>query len=283
MTSDEPGKMKLAFLLLGSILLLTPSQLLAEQKAELDCLVRPEMYIELSSPVDTTLKAMLVKVGDTITRGQPLVQLENSVENAKVALARQQAKSSSEISNRTIQLKFAKRNLQRMEELYAKNSISLFERDKADAEASLAKIELLKARENKKLAQLNLEKARAELALRTLKSPIDGIIIDSYIKIGESVANRPIMKLAQINPLRVELIAPTEYFGLVKKDMEVEIYPERPAGKTFKATVTVVDQLIDPASGSFTIRMSLPNPGDELVGGVNCIARFDFDAPVAIN
>ncbi len=275
--------MKLPIYLLGSVLMLICPPLIADQQAELDCLVRPEMYIELSSPVDTTLKAMLVKVGDTITRGQPLVQLENSVENAKLALARQQAQSSSEVNNRIIQLKFAKRNLQRMAELYAKNSISLFEKDKADAEVSLAKIELLKARENRKLAQLNLKKSQAELALRTIKSPIDGIIIDSYIKIGESVANRPIMKLAQINPLRVELIAPTEYFGLIEKDMEVEIYPERPVDKTFKATVTVVDQLIDPASGSFTIRMSLPNPGDELVGGVNCIARFDFKAPVAMN
>jgi multidrug efflux pump subunit AcrA (membrane-fusion protein) len=106
-------------------------------------------------------------------------------------------------------------------------------------------------------------------------------VIDSYAKVGESVADRTIMKLAQIDPLRVELIAPTEYFGLIEKDMQVEIFPERPADKTFKATVTVVDQLIDPASGSFTVRMALPNPGDELVGGVNCIARFNFEAPAA--
>jgi len=61
--------------------------------------------------------------------------------------------------------------------------------------------------------------------------------------------------------------------------MEVEIYPERPANKTFKARVTVVDQLIDPASGSFTVRMALPNPGDELIAGVNCLARFNFATP----
>lgn len=268
---------------IGYLILMACTPVLAEQNAELDCLVRPEMYIELSSPVDTTLKAMLVKTGDTITKGQHLVHLENSVEIAKVELAKQQALSFSEIENRRVQLKFAKRNLERMQELYSKNTISQFERDKAATELSLAKIELIKAKENKKLAQLNLTKVQSELALRTISSPIDGIIIDSYIKIGESVTNRPIMKLAQINPLRVELIAPTEYFGLIQKDMEVEVYPERPANKIFKATVTVVDQLIDPASGSFTIRMSLPNPGDELVGGVNCIARFDFNAPMAMN
>lgn len=252
---------------------------MAADRAELDCLVKPEMYIDLSSPVDTTLKKMLVSIGDNIQKGQPLVILENSVEYAKVALHKLQAISFSEIENRKVQLKYARRNLQRTEDLYKKSSVSLFEKDKADTEVSLAEIELARAKEENNLARLGLLQAEAELALRTIKSPIDGIIVDSYAKVGESVTDRPIMKLAQVDPLRVELIAPTEYFGLIKKGMEVEIYPERPANKTFKATVTVVDQLIDPASGSFTVRMALPNPGDELVGGVNCMASFDFETP----
>ncbi len=268
---------------LAIIVLLSCKPVAAEPPAELDCLVRPEMYIELSSAVETTLKDMLVEVGDTITKGQHLVRLENSVEIARVALARLRASITSEIENRRVQLAFSKRNLERILELYAKNSVSSFEKDKAESEFALAKIELLKAREAHQQAKLNLKKVQSELALRTLKSPIDGIIIDSYVQIGESVTNRPIMKLAQINPLRVELIAPTEYFGLIKKDMEVEIYPEYPANKTFKATVTVVDQLIDPASGSFTIRMALPNPGEELIGGVNCVAHFEFDTPATTN
>jgi RND family efflux transporter MFP subunit len=262
-----------------SLLSLSGAASMAADRAELDCLVKPEMYIDLSSPVDTTLKKMLVSIGDNIQKGQPLVILENSVEYAKVALHKLQAISFSEIENRKVQLKYARRNLQRTEDLYKKSSVSLFEKDKADTEVSLAEIELARAKEENNLARLGLLQAEAELALRTIKSPIDGIIVDSYAKVGESVTDRPIMKLAQVDPLRVELIAPTEYFGLIKKGMEVEIYPERPANKTFKATVTVVDQLIDPASGSFTVRMALPNPGDELVGGVNCMASFDFETP----
>jgi multidrug efflux pump subunit AcrA (membrane-fusion protein) len=97
--------------------------------------------------------------------------------------------------------------------------------------------------------------------------------------VGESVEGRSIMKLAQVDPLKIELIAPTEYFGLIQKGMKVDIYPEQPTDQVFKATVSIVDQLIDPASGSFTVRMRLPNPDDKLVGGVNCIARFDFATP----
>jgi multidrug efflux pump subunit AcrA (membrane-fusion protein) len=133
----------------------------------------------------------------------------------------------------------------------------------------LAGIELKKAEERKKSAILALDLAKAQLEVKTVKSPIDGIVIDRYAMPGESVSDRAIMKLAQVNPLRVELIAPTEYFGLIQAGMEVEVRPELPAKTVVKATVTKVDQLIDPASGSFTIRMTLPNPSDELVGGVN--------------
>jgi RND family efflux transporter MFP subunit len=268
--------------ILGLTVTLFCTPLMATEKAVLDCLVKPEMYVELSSSVDAILEQMLVDTGDRIKKGQPLVRLEASVEKARVNLAKIQASSNSEINNRRVQLQYAKRNYKRIKDLYTRKSVSLYDKDKAETEVALAEIELNKATEKKKIAGLNLELAKAELARRTIRSPIDGIVVDLYSMVGESVTQRTIMKLAQVDPLRVELIAPTEYFGLIKKGMEVDIFPERPANQSFKATVTVVDQLIDPASGSFTVRMALPNPGDQLVGGVNCIASFSFNTPIPL-
>ena len=247
--------------------------------AELDCLVKPQMYVEVSSPVISILEEMLVETGDMVEKGQPLARLEASVEKAKVKLAGLQADSTSEIENRKEQVRYAKQYYQRMQELLAQNSVSQYEADKAQTELALAQIELNRARENRRIAQVNYELAKSQLDLRTIYSPIDGVVVDRYAMVGESVEGRSIMKLAQIDPLKVELIAPTEYFGLISQGMEVEIYPEQPANQAFTATVTIVDQLIDPASGSFTVRMELPNPDDKLVGGVNCLARFDFDTP----
>ena len=251
----------------------------AVNAAELDCLVKPEMYIELSSPVDSIVKQVLIETGDSVKRGQPLVILESSVEMARLKLAELNAKSISEIRNRKEQLRYAKQNLKRIAYLVAQKSVSQFEKDKTETEVALAQIELNKANEEWRIAQLHLELAQAQLALKTINSPIDGLVVDRYAMVGESVADRSIMKLAQVDPLKVELIAPTEYFGLIRKGMEVDIYPEQPANQVFKATVTIVDQLIDPASGSFTVRMALPNPEDKLVGGVNCLASFTFETP----
>ncbi|OQW79272.1 MAG: hypothetical protein BVN35_02770 [Proteobacteria bacterium ST_bin11] len=249
--------------------------------ANLDCMVKPEMYVELSSPVAGTVEALLVDKGDHVTKGQAVAQLEASVELAKFNQAKADAETNSDLRNQKVKLEYASRNQTRYRSLFTTNVISQIEKDKVETEVVLAGIELKKAEERKKSAILALDLAKAQLEVKTIKSPIDGIVIDRYAMPGESVSDRAIMKLAQVNPLRVELIAPTEYFGLIQAGMEVEVRPELPAKTVVKATVTKVDQLIDPASGSFTIRMTLPNPSDELVGGVNCIASFDFATPSA--
>jgi RND family efflux transporter MFP subunit len=241
------------------------------------------MYVELSSPVDSVLETILVDTGDYVTRGQTVATLESAIEKARVKLARLHAQSVTDINHRKVQLQYAQRYDQRMANLFSKNSVSQYERDKAETEVLLAEIELRKAHEKKRIAQLNLELALSQLELKTIKSPIDGIVVDRYAMVGESVSERVIMKLAKVNPLKVELIAPTEYFGLITRGMQVEIYPEQPANQVLKATVTVVDRLIDPASGSFTVRMELPNPEDRLVGGVNCLAKFSFETPEPSN
>lgn len=251
--------------------------------ADLDCMVKPEMYVELSSPVTGVIENLLVDKGDHVVKGQPLAQLEASVELAKYNQAKYEAETNSDLHNQKVKLEYAIRNRERYRSLSTTKVISQIEKDKAETEVDLAQIELKKASERKKTAGYALALAKAQLEVKTIKSPIDGIVIDRFAMLGETVNDRPVMKLAQVNPLRIELIAPTEYFGLIQQGMEADIRPERPAKKVFKATVSKVDQLIDPASGSFTVRMVLPNPDEALIPGVNCIASFNFATPSVSN
>lgn len=244
---------------------------------EFDCLIKPEMYIDLSSPVDSVIREITVKSGDNIIKGQTLVRLDSSVEKARVNLARMQASSTTEIELRKVQLKHARLNDQRIQGLYGTKTISETERDKSATELALAKIELAKAQENAQIAQANLQLFNAQLALKTLKSPINGVVVTIDAREGEAIADRPIMKLAQIDPLKVELIVPTEYFGLIAPGMKVDVQPELPKNNNIETVVTVVDQLIDPASGTFSVHIALPNSDNLLIGGVNCLALFDFN------
>ena len=82
------------------------------------------------------------------------------------------------------------------------------------------------------------------------------------------------LKLAQLHPLHVEIIAPVELWGTILEGMEGEVIPEDPVGGVYYARVTIVDRVIDAASGTFGIRLELPNPDYVLPSGLKCRVRF---------
>lgn len=241
---------------------------------ELDCLIEPEMTIELGSSVDGIVESVAVDKSDLVALGDTLVLLESSVEKAAVALAQERAAMEDTIQSKQVAASFALRQRDRVRELHLKKAASGADKDQAETDARLAKLELETAKNNKRLAQLELAKANAALQQRSISSPVSGIVIDRYLNPGESVEDKPILKLAQIDPLRIEVIAPRELFGKVKKGMTAEILPEQPAGGRYRATVSVVDGIVDAASGTFGIRLTVPNPQHSLFGGLRCRAQF---------
>jgi RND family efflux transporter MFP subunit len=248
----------------------------AQEITELECIVEPEMTIELSAPVDGVVRDVAVDKSDRITRGQELATLESSVEQAVVALARARAAMDDEIESRRVERDLSRSKHERILELYAKKSVPGFEKDEVAAAAALAELALKRARNNRKLATLELDRAMADLALLSVVSPIDGVVVDRYVHPGESVKDRPLLKVAKIDPMRVEIIADSELFGLIEKGMQAQILVEGPRETSHQAQVSVVDGVVDAASGTFGVRLSLPNPGNEVIGGLKCRALFDL-------
>ena len=251
-----------------------PAMALAQEMPPLDCIVEPEMEIELSSPVDGVVREVRVDRSDRVRAGQVLATLESRVEEAAVALAEMRASLEEEVEAARIQRDLAASKKERILELFEKRSIPGFEKDEAVAEAALADLSLKQAISRQRLAELELARARADLALRSIESPINGVVVDRIVQPGESVKDQPLLRLAQIDPMRVEIIAYSEYFGRVEKGMQAEVVIEGPTDTRHRARVSVVDDVVDAASGTFGIRLTLPNPDNEVIGGLKCRAEF---------
>lgn len=247
---------------------------LAQNLPPMDCIVEPETEIELSSPVDGVVRKVSVDRSDRVRAGQVLATLESRVEEAAVALAQMRAGLGEDVEAARIQRDLAASKKARVLELFQKGSIPGFEKDEAVAEAALADLALKQAQSRQRLAELELERARADLALRRIESPIDGVVVDRYVQPGESVKDQPLLRLAQIDPMRVEIIAYSEHFGLVKKGMQADVVIEGPTDTRHRARVSVVDDVVDAASGTFGIRLTLPNPDNDVIGGLKCQAEF---------
>ena len=91
-----------------------------------------------------------------------------------------------------------------------------------------------------------------------------------FIRSDKSV----VLKLAQVNPLNVEVIAPASLFGTVRVGTrgKMSLAPFLPG--IFYAKVVVVDKVIDAASGTLGIRLQLPNPDNKIPAGIKCSVEF---------
>jgi RND family efflux transporter MFP subunit len=245
-------------------------------------LIEPYEFVNIGTPVEGLVEQVYVERSEQVQKGEPLVRLESSVESAVVQRSRALVEVEGEIKLQKEKLAFARRMFKRVEELFNSEAISAEKKDQAATEVRLASASLQKAKESRILAQLDLVRAQAMLDRRTIKSPISGIVVERFVSPGEFVDNQPLLKMAQMDPLRIEVILPVELFRDIKKGMKADIKPENQQDGEYSATVTIVDRVIDPASGTFGVRLELPNPDYKLPGGLKCTVHFVKD-PAAIS
>jgi multidrug efflux pump subunit AcrA (membrane-fusion protein) len=120
-----------------------------------------------------------------------------------------------------------------------------------------------------------LRRAEGLLRQRVILSPLDAVVTERVLGPGEYRTEQAhILVLARMNPLYVEVFVPLALFGQARPGMIAEVEPEAPVGGRYRATVTVVDTLFDASSGTFGVRLSLPNPDLSLPGGLRCKIRF---------
>ena len=247
-----------------------------------NCVVEPNIVVEISSHIDGILDEVLVERGDWVTAHGIVAKLEAGVELAVVAHSRARAAMESEILSNEVSLGYGERTHERVAELHVKKVVSTDEIDRVASEAKIARYRLQQSKENKRLAELELARTREVLKRHTIRSPIDGVVAERYLNPGESVEEKPILRIAQLDPLRVELVVPASEYGLIHPGEKALVRLDDARGSEHAAHVTIVDPLIDAASGTFRVTLELPNPEHELTSGLRCAVSFlDTDETVA--
>lgn len=243
-----------------------------------DCLIEPAQTIELATPVTGLLEKVLVRRADRVTKGQVVATLEARAEQAAAELARFKSEQIGPSAMAESKIEFAKRKFSRRQAMTNERLMSAQDRDDAESELRLAESELKVASENRLIAKLEYQQQSSLLNLRTVRSPFDGVVVDQLAYPGEVVEpgsnKKAILKLAQLDPLRVHVVLSKDAFGKVAPGTTVEVQPEVPANGRYTAKVKSVDRLIDAASGMFVVLLDLPNPKLEIPAGVKCKAIF---------
>lgn len=250
----------------------------AAPASTLGCLIEPEKVADLGSSVIGVLDSIRVERGDAVRQGQTLAVLRNDVERATAEVARTRAATEADLRSAEASRDFARQKLRRAEDLVARKFLSEQTLDQARSDYQVAEQKVQQTREQLRVWGRELGVAEAQVRLRTIRSPFDGVVVERYLSLGERVEEKPVFKVAKIDPLRIEVIVPAARYGTIRVGEVASVKPDLPNTPPVAATVTLIDRVVDAASNTFRVRLALPNPDHRLPAGLRCRISFD-DAP----
>jgi RND family efflux transporter MFP subunit len=246
----------------------------AAQDSSILCQINPSARIELASQAVGVTEQVMVDRGDKVVVGQPVAQLRADLERVQLALAQARANDNASLSAHRFKLSFANRKLERNAGLASGNLVSANDLDAMRTDRDIAGEEVDAALQAQKQAQIELEKARIELEMRTIRSPVAGIVTERRVEPGDLVRDQPVVVLERIDPLYVEVALPVALMGKVKANTEATIDVDVPDVPPVVGKVAVADRVIDAASNTFSVRIVMANPDGSIPAGSKCHVRF---------
>ncbi|MGH7727148.1 MAG: efflux RND transporter periplasmic adaptor subunit [Candidatus Eiseniibacteriota bacterium] len=228
------------------------------QKVKAPGEIEPRTVVKISADIPGRVVHLAVREGDTVKRGQLLLELDNTQYDASVRQAQASLSASrSRVERAASAYKIAEQNYKRRKALSERNLLSTQEMDTAENEFIGAQTELSTAREEVSRIDAVLRGARDNLSKTTYRSPIDGKITSLNIEEGEIVV------VGTMNNPGTQILTVSDVARmLVKADVDetdvVDVRVEQPATITvdaipdtsFKGTVTEVGNSATQTTGA---------------------------------
>jgi membrane fusion protein (multidrug efflux system) len=225
-----------------SVSLTDDVQAVGSLKSSLGVMLRPE--------VSGRIARLGFTDGQRIKRGQLLVQLDDTLQQAQLMQAEAQAS-------------IARTNLQRSRELLAQNFVSQSAVDQNAAGLQVAE------------AQVAL--AQAQLARMRVMAPFDGtaglklVDVGDYVKDGADIVN-----IEDLAALTVQFALPERYIDRLRTGQSVDVAVDALPGRSFKGRVQAVDSQVDANGRALQVLAKVDNPGALLKPGMFARPRVVF-------
>ena len=194
--------------------------------------VEADQSVELYPESSGNITKIFVLEGQSISKGQPLVQIDNSIlESSKVELQ--------------TQLDLAATTFERQKRLWNQNIGS--------------EIQYLQAKAKKEGLENSLESLKSQAKKLKITAPFSGTVDEVFAKTG-GLANPmfPALRLINLDQIHVESEVTETYLKYIKKGTEVELYFPS-IDKKINTKVDQVGNYINPNNRSFKVRMNVNN------------------------
>ena len=208
----------------------------------------------VSSPIDGRAVAILVKTGERVRAGQPLVQL-SSPNVGQIQAEAQKALSDLAVSEKASE---------RVHKLQAEGAVA--EKEVAQSDGDLRKARSDYARATAQLKSLGVSPSDPAVNA-ALRAQIAGVVVERNVLVGQEVRAdqaTPLLTISSLDSVWVLAEAYEQDLSLVAEGDTVSIQVPAYPGETFTGRVTYVGDVVDPATRTVKVRCVVPNKDHRL-------------------
>ncbi len=238
-----------------------------------DCIVNAHSTARIGASAKGVIDELSVERGDRVKAGQVVARLESSEERTRLALARLKAESDVAITAAKAVAETAQRRATRLIGLGQSRIVPKSDVEDAETQARTAAAEFEQAKLDQVIARQEMAAAEAAMERKTVRAPFDGVVTSRLMSKGELYNEQdPILVIAGVDPLFIETFLPIAERSRVREGAEFPIELEN--GQSVSGRVAVIDPVLDAATGTFGIRLEVPNPDRAIIAGQRCRVFF---------
>jgi membrane fusion protein, heavy metal efflux system len=222
----------------------------------------PNLVSHVALPVTGRISSVLVKIGDAVKRGQPVLTIESPDADASESAYRQ---AQAGLTQAKANLNKAQADYDRSKDLFDHNAVA--KKDVLTAENALAQ-----AKSALDQAQAAMDQGARKIEILGLKpgsfgqkvtvtAPSSGKVLEMSIAAGEyrSDTNAPVMTIADLSSVWVSADVPESQIRFIDPGERVDVSLTAFPGETFRARVTRIADTVDPQTRTIKVRAELEN------------------------
>ena len=226
-----------------------------------------------------------VDIGDHVSKGQVLAEIETPELDAQLVAAQAKLKAAeADAQVREAESQFARTTHVRWHDA-PKGVVSEQEREDKKAGFDAATARLASARAQVALDRADVDQSAAFERFKLVTAPYDGTIIERRIDIGNLVTagssseTMPLYRMTQDDPMRVWIDVPQAAAGeLMKTGVPVTIVTNQVPSRRFEGKICRTTQAVNSQARTFRVEIDVSNPGRALVSGMYVQATFTLPA-----
>lgn len=210
--------------------------------APVEALVRPYHEVSVASVVPGTLHVLAVREGEAVKAGQTLAVLANEPERIEV---------------------------ERLGKILEKRRFDDRGTAKLYDDRIVSQDEAVEKRIEREIAELQLRRAEVDLANKTLRAPLDGIVVARRREVGEWVEpGTVVFEIVDIDRVYAELLVTPEIAAPLRVGQTlITRFPLLGADGDLPGPIDFIDARVDAASGLMKVRIQIDNPDHRLRAG----------------